>query len=115
MKAERIYRELCLVAERLGVVVAERDLKRTNPPVKSGICRIGGRYMAVIDKTEPLSSRITLLASCLNRMDLDNVYLIPAVRGILESHKESTMKLMEKNTEERRVGTKKKKISLTSE
>ena len=60
--------------------------------IKSGICKTGGRYMVVIDKAEPLSSRIDLLASCLNRMDLDNVYLMPAIRSILESHKKSAIK-----------------------
>jgi hypothetical protein len=104
VEAERIYRELCLVADRLGVVVAERDLQGTSPPVKSGICKTGGRYMVVIDKTEPLSSRIDLLASCLNRMDLDNVYLIPAIRGVLESHKESVIKSGMKNAREKGCG-----------
>ena len=103
MQAEKIYRELCLVAKRLGVVVAERDLKRSSPPAKSGICKTGGHYMVVIDKTEPLFSRINLLASCLNRMDLDNVYLIPAIRSILESHRKSEIKLVTKNTGERGV------------
>lgn len=73
------------MADKLGVVVAERDLKGASPPVKSGICKTAGRYLVVIDKTEPLSSRIDLLVACLNRMDLDNVYLIPAIRSILES------------------------------
>ncbi len=84
MEPERIYRELCSVAERLGVVVSERNLKGTNPPTKSGICKTGGRYIVVIDKTEPVAGRIELLASCLNRIDLDNVYLMPAIRTVLE-------------------------------
>lgn len=88
MKPEQIYNELCMVAERLGVEVAERNLKGVSPPVKSGICKTGGRYTVVIDKAEPFVNRIDLLASCLNRMNLDNVYLMPAIRSILEREKE---------------------------
>ncbi|MFH1673104.1 MAG: hypothetical protein ABIF87_06735 [Pseudomonadota bacterium] len=84
MEPERIYSELRSVAEKLGVVVSERNLKTTNPPTKSGICKTGGRYIVVIDKTEPFDGRIELLAACLNRMNLDNVYLTPAIRNILE-------------------------------
>ncbi len=84
MEPESIYRELCSVAEKLGVVVSERSLRGANPPTKSGICKTGGRYIVVIDKAEPITVRIDLLASCLNRIDLDNVYLMPAIRTVLE-------------------------------
>lgn len=91
MKPEMIYKELRMVAERLGVEVTERNLKGASPPVKSGICKTGGRYIVIIDKAEPFAGRIDLLASCLNRMDIDNVYLIPAIRSLIESRKKNSV------------------------
>lgn len=87
MKPERIYKELCIVAERLGVAVVERNLRGESPPAKSGMCKIQGRYAVIIDKAEPYSNKIDLLTSCLKRMDLDNVYLVPAIRNLLETCK----------------------------
>lgn len=89
MKAEHLYQELKDLAEKLAVTVSEKNLRTAGLPVKSGLCRVNGRHLFVMDKHLSVHKKNSLLSACLAKMDHENLYLAPAVREYLEKSGET--------------------------
>lgn len=84
MKADRLYQELKDLAEKLEITVSEKNLRNAGLPVKSGLCRVNGRHLFVMDKHLSPHKKNSLLSACLAKMDHENLYLMPAVREYIE-------------------------------
>ena len=85
MEPEETYQHLENLAAKLGISVRYDDLSDPEVPVTSGLCKVGGRHLYIMDRSKSLSEKIRLLAQCLSRMDLDSVYLLPAIRELLNA------------------------------
>lgn len=84
MKPEQLYQELKNVAEKLGLVVAEQNFRNTGIHVKSGYCKVKGRFQCIIDKHIKLNLKIEALAECLSQMPHESIFIIPSVRDYLD-------------------------------
>ncbi|KPJ74990.1 MAG: hypothetical protein AMJ54_16135 [Deltaproteobacteria bacterium SG8_13] len=89
MKPDQIYQALKELAEKLQVTVAEQNLRATGVRARSGLCKIKGKYVFVMDKQKPVSKKIDLLAECLSRMPHEDIYILPAVRERLDLHQKT--------------------------
>ncbi len=88
MKPEDLYQELLELAEKLQVSVSEQNLRLTGIKVKSGLCKVKGEYVFIMDKHKPLHKKAKILAECLGQMDHEKIYVVPAVREVLNRHAE---------------------------
>lgn len=86
MKADQLYQELKNLAEKLGIKVMEKNLNTPGIQVKSGLCKVKGEDIYLMDKNLPLHMKNQLLASCLNKASRDDIYIIPAVREFIDKH-----------------------------
>ena len=88
MKSDQMYHKLKELAEQLCIRVSERNL-RDNPGIKarSGLCKIKGEYLFIMDKGLPIQIKIRELAECLRQQPNDHIYVVPAVRELLDSGK----------------------------
>ena len=84
MKPDQIYQALKELAEKLEVTVSEQNLRSTGVRARSGLCKIKGKYVFVMDKHKAVSKKIDLLAECLSRMPHEDIYILPAVRERLD-------------------------------
>ena len=84
-----ILQQLEELAERLGVKVLYESLHQEEFVVKSGTCTLRGQLMVVIDHQLPAAGRIQVLAECLARFDLSTIYLVPALRELIEARRPS--------------------------
>lgn len=84
MKYAQLYQHLQEAAEKLDITVSEQNLRATGVNAKSGLCRIKGRQVFIMDKHLPVRQKAEILADCLRGMSLEDTYLIPAVRSYLE-------------------------------
>jgi hypothetical protein len=91
MKPEQIYQELKVIADRLGIVVSEQKLSTESLKVKSGICKIKGQFVIILDKQLSIYKKSTILAICLNDMPLDAIFVIPAVREYLARYRKPAL------------------------
>ena len=82
-----ILQQLEELAERLGVRVLYENLDHEEFVVRSGTCTVRGNLLAIIDHRLPPSDRIRVLADCLARFDLSTIYLVPAVRELIEARR----------------------------
>lgn len=84
MKQTQIYQHLVETAGKLDIRVTEQNLRVTGVNAKSGLCRIRGESVFIMDKRLSVNAKITLLAECLRQMPLEEIYIMPAVRKILD-------------------------------
>jgi len=84
MKPEQIYQELKELAEKLEVTVSEQNLRTAGIKVKSGLCKIKGKNLFIMDKHKSIRKKIKILASQLAKMPNENIYIVPAVREMIE-------------------------------
>jgi len=83
MKPDQLYQALKDLADKLQITVSEQNLKIAGVKVKSGLCKVKGKRIYVMDKHKSLHRKNVLLARCLNTMALEDIYVVPAVRDFL--------------------------------
>ena len=84
-----VLQQLEELAERLGVKVIYESLSQEEFVIRSGTCTLRGQLLALIDQKLPAGDRIRVLADCLARFDLSTIYLVPAVREVIEARRAS--------------------------
>ena len=81
-----LLEELKAVATRLGFEVREeRLLREVGYRVRSGSCRVRETNVILLDRGLPPSAQIDVLVEELAGRPLDEVYLSPAARRLLET------------------------------
>jgi ABC-type enterochelin transport system substrate-binding protein len=85
MKPLELYDELKQVAEKLDITVSEHNFRTTGISVKSGLCKVRGKFQFIMNKHSSIHKKIELLADCINDFSHENVYVMPAVRDYLIS------------------------------
>ena len=93
MKPEQIYQELKDLAEKLDIDLAEQNLRVTGVKAKSGLCRVKGKQMYIMDKHKSIHKKIKLLASELANLPHEDVFIVPAVRELLDQYASDAPKI----------------------
>jgi hypothetical protein len=89
MKPDQLYQELKDLAERMQISVLEQNLKTSGLKVQSGLCTIKGQKLFIMDKHKSVHKKIKILAAQLARISHEDMYIIPAVRELLEKYAEN--------------------------
>lgn len=87
MNPEQVYQQLSELAERLGISVSEKNLRQVGIRVQSGLCKVRGESVFIMDKHISVAEKVRLLAECLAQQPIEEVYLVPTLREVIESHK----------------------------
>lgn len=83
MKPEQLYHDLKELAEKLGITVLEHNFRTTGVNVKSGLCKVKGQQLFIMDKHRSIHKKNEVLASCLRKMPHEHIYIYPALRDFL--------------------------------
>ncbi len=92
MKPDQIYQELKDLAEKLEITVSEQNLRTAGIKVKSGLCKVKGKNLFIMDKHKSIHKKIDILASLLAKFPHEDLYIMPAIREILEKKGIQTIK-----------------------
>jgi hypothetical protein len=84
MNETTILQNLEAIAEKLDVKVNYENLRKRHVFSKGGFCRLKEDKIVIIDNTLNLSDKIDVLADALSQLDLEDIYMPPAVRKILD-------------------------------
>ena len=84
MDPDLVYEHLENLAEQLGISIVYDDLGDSEVGAASGLCKVKGRNLLIMDRSTDLTERIKVLSGCLGRMELDRVYVMPAIRKLLK-------------------------------
>jgi hypothetical protein len=88
MKPDQLYQELIDLAERMQITVSEQNLKASGIKVRSGLCIVKGQKLFVMDKHKSVHKKIKILAAQMALIPHEDIYIIPAVRDLLEKYAE---------------------------
>jgi hypothetical protein len=74
------------LAEGFGVQIRHEAIKQDEDAVyvAGGLCLLRGEYVLIVDSNAGLRDRINMLATALKHFDLDQVYIRPALRELLD-------------------------------
>ncbi len=84
MKPEQIYQELIDLAEKLEITVSEQNLRKTGVKAKSGLCKVKGKYLYIMDKHKSINKKIDMLSETLAAIPHENIYIKPVIRELLD-------------------------------
>jgi len=80
MTQERILQGLETLIQNLSI-----DLRYEKGDFAGGLCKIGSRDIFIINNKLPIDKKIRIMAGELNRMNLERIYIRPALREIIEN------------------------------
>lgn len=82
----RLADELADTAKRLGLEVRrEKILREVGYRARGGACRFRDRNLIIIDRDMPPAEVVEVLADALRERDLEQLYLSPAARRLLNA------------------------------
>ncbi|MEW6078905.1 MAG: hypothetical protein AB1724_13910 [Thermodesulfobacteriota bacterium] len=84
MKPDQLYHNLKESAEKIGITVKEHNFRNAGIHVSSGLCKIRDHQFFIMDKRLTIREKIDTLAECLREMNLESVYIVPAIRELLK-------------------------------
>ena len=76
------------MGSRANNTVSEQNLKVSGIKVRSGLCTVKGQKLFVMDKHKSVHKKIRILATQLAMLPHEDMYIIPAVRELLEKYAE---------------------------
>lgn len=79
MKKEKLYSEFEELGQRLGVKIIKGKGNFTG-----GICTVKDETVIVVNKMKPIEHRLKILATSFLEYNLDDIYMIPALRAFIE-------------------------------
>jgi|TARA_B100001964_G_scaffold23788_1_gene23815 hypothetical protein len=86
---DSLLQSLIELAEKLSVRVIFKNLKDDEFVIKSGMCSIKGDTLIIIDSRVSLEEKVKTLCKELKKFNLDNIFISPAMRDILQGQNES--------------------------
>ena len=102
MKPEQIYQELKDLAEKLGITVSEQNLRKTGISVKSGICKVKGKQIFIMNKHKSIKKKNMILTSFLKELPHEDIYVVPAVRELISKTEDTVKKEEATKSKEKR-------------
>ena len=84
MQSRKVLQSLEDLAGKLGIEILYEKLGEETPFSRGGICKVQETHKIFIDQAEPTEGRIRILSQALSSFDIEETYLPPYVRGILQ-------------------------------
>ena len=74
------------LAERFGIQIRYEAIKQDEDSIRTpgGLCLFQGEYVLIINTDTTILDRINTLATALKHFDLDQVYIRPVLRELLD-------------------------------
>lgn len=90
MENTKVLEYLEDLAFRLGIEIVYEKLGEGDFSIEGGLCKVKGVYRIFVDPSAPTEVQIEILARALSSFQIDEVYLLPFIRGILEKARKSS-------------------------
>jgi hypothetical protein len=78
-ESRRELRQMEDLAEKLSIPV-----RYESGEMRGGLCRVGSNWQVILNRDLPLEEKVDLLAESLAQFDLDEVYVPPRLRRLLD-------------------------------
>ncbi|HUS87975.1 MAG TPA: hypothetical protein VMW91_01165 [Desulfosporosinus sp.] len=75
------------LADKLGIPI-RYEMIQDELTGSGGLCRIEGKFILIISSKVIVKEKIQIMTEALSRFDLDDIYVRPALRELLEEHEQ---------------------------
>ncbi len=79
MQENEIVEALETVARALDV-----EVRYEKGDFAGGLCKVGNKNMILLHREDPANKKINVMARELSEFDLDQIYLLPALRDLID-------------------------------
>ncbi len=86
MTPDQRYQDLRDLAEKLEFTVSEQNFKSTGIKAQSGFCVLNNENLFIMDKNIALKKKIAILAEYISGLEIENIYMKPAIRELLDQY-----------------------------
>jgi hypothetical protein len=84
MTREELLIQLAELTGRLNIQVQYESVKAEDPETFGGYCRSNDQHMIILHTKASIGRKIEIITEALRRFDIDDVYLLPALREHLK-------------------------------
>ena len=86
MDDDAIIGQLEQLANSFGIEIRYEPIRLDDDltNVKGGLCRLNAEYVIIINSDVTAKDKIKTLAEAVKHFDLDSVYILPAIRELLD-------------------------------
>jgi hypothetical protein len=81
MKPSEILGHLESLIENISV-----ELRYEKGDFKGGLCRVNDQKILIVNSNLTDDEKIKVVATELNQLDLDNIYVLPAIREVIDEY-----------------------------
>ncbi len=74
--------------DKCGISMEVRKLDDEEVNIESGLCEVEGRRVLIVDKRLGIEGRINVILKTLKTLNLEGVYIQPALRELIDSVEE---------------------------
>ncbi len=76
--------QLEALADRLGIQVRDENINLDDISSSGGLCLVEGSYILILNSKTTVQEKIQVAIGALRQFDLNDVYVKPAIRALLE-------------------------------
>ncbi len=84
MNEELILEHLEKIARSKSIIIRYERLEDGELIIRSGSCRVKGNEYIIVDSRLPLKERIEIIARELRKKNLEDIYMLPLIREIID-------------------------------
>ncbi len=81
---EVLLNQLKELAEKIGIEVRQENLTMEEGPGTGGVCRFEEKYILFVHAAASRQEKIRVMTEALRKFDLEQIYVKPALRELLE-------------------------------
>jgi len=85
MQEETLLQHLEELAGKLEICVRDENISLDETSVTGGLCRLEGQYIVILNSKSNVEDKIQVMIKALKLFNLDDIYIKPAVRQLLEN------------------------------
>jgi len=74
------------LAERVEILVRDENINIEESFSAGGLCRVEGQYILILNSKTTVSEKIQVMIKALQHFDLNDIYVKPVLRELLEGH-----------------------------
>jgi hypothetical protein len=74
------------IAQRLGVELRYENLSQSGFRSDGGYCKVAGKSLILLNRKDSRQRKIRVLCRSLNKLNLQGIFIPPAVRRAIETH-----------------------------
>lgn len=85
---EILLNQLEELAGKLGIAVRDENINTEESSSTGGLCRIEGKYVLILNSRVTVKEKNQVMIKALRQFDLNDIYLKPVIRELLEGNQE---------------------------